>query len=71
MIQKRSPENDKNFIWSAYVARIAKGRSTLEILTHKQAEKSPLGWRRRTWEDNIRIDLRIGVNANNWIDSVQ
>ena len=27
---------------------------------------------RSRWEDNIRIDLEeIGINARNWVDSVQ
>ena len=31
-----------------------------------------MGRPRRRWEDNIRIDLEeIGINAGNWVDSVQ
>ena len=31
-----------------------------------------LGWLRRRWEDNIRIDLKeIGVNMRNLVDSTQ
>ena len=34
--------------------------------------KRPLGRPRRRWEDNIRMDLKeIGINAGNWVDSVQ
>ena len=29
--------------------------------------KRPLGRPRRTWEDNIRMDLKeIGINTKNW-----
>ena len=31
-----------------------------------------MGRPRRTWEDNIRMDLEeIGINARNWVDSAQ
>ena len=41
--------------WAGHVARMEEDRSA---------------WRR--WEDNIRMDLEeIGINAGNWIDSVQ
>ena len=40
------------------------------MLTNKCAGKRPLGRPRRSWEDNVRIDLKeIGVNTKNWIDS--
>ena len=36
------------------------------------AGKRPLGRPRRSWEDNIRMDLEeIGINAGNWVDSAQ
>ena len=48
------------------------GRSAFKILTGKPTGKRPLGKPRRRWEDNIRIDLEeIGINAGNWVDSVQ
>ena len=35
-------------------------------------QKRPLGRPRRRWEDNIRMDFKeIGINAGNWVDSVQ
>ena len=47
-------------------------RSALKILTGKHTGKRPLGRPRRTFEDNIRMDLEeIGINAENWDDSVQ
>ena len=45
-----------------------KGRNTFKILTAKLTEKRPLGRTRRTWEDNIRIDLKeIGNNTRSWL----
>ena len=47
---------------AGHVARMEEGRSV----------KRPLGWPRRRWEDNIRMDLEeIGINAGNWVDSAQ
>ena len=48
------------------------GRSAFKILTGKPTGKRPLRRPRRTWEDNIRTDLKeIGINTRNWIDSAQ
>ena len=48
------------------------GRSAFKILTGKPTGKIPLGRSRRRWKDNIRMDLEeIGINAGNWVDSVQ
>jgi hypothetical protein len=34
--------------------------------------KISLGRPRRTWEDNIRVDLKeIGINTSNWVDWAQ
>ena len=30
-----------------------------------------MGRPRRRWVDNIRMDLEIGINARNWVDSAQ
>ena len=53
------------------VARTEEVRSALQILTGIPAGKRRLGRPRRSWEDNIRMDLEIGVNAGNWVDSAQ
>ena len=48
------------------------GRSAFNIVTGKPTGKRPLGRPRRRWEDNIRMDFEeIGINAGNWVDSVQ
>ena len=50
--------------WSGHVARMEEGRSA--------SGKRPLGRPRRTWEDNIRMNLEeIDINAGNWVDSAQ
>ena len=54
--------------WAGHVARMEGDRSAFKILTGKPTEKR----HRRRWEDNIRMDLEeIGINAGNWVDSVQ
>ena len=46
-------------------------RRAFKIVTGKPIGKRPLGRPRRRWEEN-RMDLEeIGINAGNWIDSVQ
>ena len=56
--------------WAGHVARMEKG--AFKILTGKPTGKRPLGWPRRRWEDNIRMDLEeIGINAGIWVDSAQ
>jgi hypothetical protein len=47
------------------------GRSAFKILTGTPAGKMPLRRPRRRWDDNIRMYLKIGINARNWIDSAQ
>jgi hypothetical protein len=47
-------------------------RNAYRILVGKPEGKRPLGRPRRTWEDNIRIDLRdIGWGGMDWIDLAQ
>ena len=58
--------------WAGHVARMEKGRSAFRIITGKPTGKRHLGRPRRRWEDNIRMNLEeIGINAGNWVDSVQ
>jgi hypothetical protein len=47
-------------------------RHAYRILVGKPEEKRPLERPRRTWEDNIRMDLReTGWDGMNWIDLAQ
>ena len=59
--------------WAGHVARMEEGRrSGFKILTGKHTGKRLLGRPRRRWEDYIRKDLeKIGINAENWVDSTQ
>jgi hypothetical protein len=58
--------------WAGHVARMEESRSAFKILTGKPTGKRPLGKPRRSWEDNIRMDLEdIGINTGNWVDSAQ
>jgi hypothetical protein len=42
------------------------GRSALKFLASKPTGKRPLGWPRRRWEDNIRMDLNeIDISTRN------
>ena len=43
------------------------GRSDYKILTGTPAGKRPLEEPRRRWEDDMRMDLKEGINAENWI----
>ena len=55
-----------------HVDRMEEGRSDFKILKGKPKGKRPFGKPRRRWEDNIRMDPEeIGINAGNWVDSVQ
>ena len=48
------------------------GRSAFKILTCKLTGKRPLGRPRRSWEDNVRMDLKdININTRNQVDSAQ
>ena len=48
---------------------MGEGRSAFKILTGKPTGKRPLGRPRRSWKDNIRMDLEdIGISAGNWVD---
>ena len=52
------------------VATMGEVRSAFKILTCKPIGKKPLGRPRRSWEDNIRMDLKkIYINTRNWVDS--
>ena len=58
--------------WAVHVARMEEGRNTFKIITGKLTGKRPLRRLMRSWEDNIRMDLKeLGINTRNWVDSVQ
>ena len=45
--------------WAGHVARMVEGSIGFKILTGKPTGKRPFGRPRRTWEDNIRMDIII------------
>jgi PAS domain-containing protein len=47
----------RRIIWAGHVARIGEKRNTYKLLVVKREGKRPLGRPRRTWMDNIRMDL--------------
>ena len=60
--------------WAGHVARIQGGRSASKCSTGIRPGKRPLGRPRRTWEDNIGMDLkeiRVGIITRNWVDLAQ
>ena len=61
----------RRLTWAGHVARMEEGRSAFKILTGKPTGKRPLGRLRCRWEDNIRMDLEIVINAGNWINYTQ
>jgi hypothetical protein len=51
---------------------MGKKRNAYRILVGKPEGKRPLRRPRRTWVDNIKIDLRdIGCDGMDWIDLAQ
>jgi hypothetical protein len=48
------------------------GIGVYRILVGRSECKSPLGRRRRRWEDNIKMDLgEMGIDGANWIRLAQ
>ena len=57
--------------WASHVAIMEEGKSTFKILTVKPTRRD-FRRPRRTWEDNIRMDLKeIGITTRNWVDLAQ
>jgi hypothetical protein len=44
--------------WAGHVVRLRERRNAYRILVSKPEGKRPLGRPRRTWVDNIKMDLR-------------
>jgi hypothetical protein len=58
--------------WVGYVARIGEKRNAYRLLVGKPEGKRPLGIPRRTWVDNIRMDLgEVGWGDVDWIRLAQ
>jgi hypothetical protein len=58
--------------WVGHVAHMGEGRVIYRVLVGKPEGKKPLGRSRRSWDDNIKLDLRqVGINGANWIRLAQ
>ena len=51
-----------------HVARMGKRRGVRRVLVGKPEGKGPLGRPRRRWEDNIKMDLKVGCGDMDWIE---
>jgi len=57
---------------AGHVARNEEVWSDFRILTGKPIGKRSLGRPRHSWENNIRMDLKVvGVNMRNWVNLAQ
>ena len=57
--------------WAGRVARMEQSSNAYRprVLVGKPEGKRPLGRPRRSWEDNVRMDLReVGCDLGEWID---
>jgi hypothetical protein len=58
--------------WVGHVAKIVDNLNAYRILVGNPEGRRPLGRPRRTWLDNINIDLKeIERDGMDWIDLVQ
>jgi hypothetical protein len=58
--------------WVGHVARRGERRGVYRVLVGKPERKRPLGRPRRTWEDNIKMDLQeFGCGGVDWIELAQ
>ncbi|KAJ4427846.1 hypothetical protein ANN_25625 [Periplaneta americana] len=46
--------------WAGHVARMGESRNAYRVLIERPEGKRPLGRPRRRWEDNIKMDLKVG-----------
>jgi len=54
--------------WAGHVARMGEERGVYRILVGKLEGKRPLGRPRRSWVDNIMMDLQeVGCGYMDWI----
>jgi len=58
--------------WAGHVARIGEDRGVRSVLVGKPEGKRPLGRPRRSWKDNIKMDLKeVGGGRGNWMELAQ
>ncbi|KAJ4436641.1 hypothetical protein ANN_16772 [Periplaneta americana] len=70
-----SPFNTKipqSLRWAGHVACMGESRNAYRVLVGRPDGKKPLGKPRRSWEVNIKIDLReVGYDGRDWINFAQ
>jgi hypothetical protein len=55
--------------WAGHVAHLEEGRGLYRVLVGKPEGKRSLGRLRRSWEDNIKMDLQeVGCGGMDWIE---
>jgi hypothetical protein len=57
--------------WAGHVARTGERRDAYRALVGKPEGRRPLGRLRRSWEDNIKMELREVGGGVEWIDLAQ
>jgi len=57
--------------WAGHVARMGEERGVHRVLVGKPKGKRPLGRPRRTWEDNIKMDLQEVGGGADWMELVE
>ena len=58
--------------WAGRVARMEEGRGVHKVLVGKPEGKRQLGRPRRSWEDNIKMDLEeVGRGCGDWMELAQ
>ena len=54
------------------MARVGEGRGVHRVLVGKPEGQRPLWRPRRTWEDNIKMDLQeVGGSCGDWMELAQ
>ena len=58
--------------WTGHVVRMGEGRCVNKVLVGKPEGKRPLRRPRRSWEDNIKMDLEeVGRGCGDWMELAQ
>jgi hypothetical protein len=58
--------------WAGHVALMGEKRNAYGILVGKPEGKRPFGWPRRSWVNNVGMNLReTGWDGVDWIDVAQ
>ena len=58
--------------WAGHVAHMGEDRGVHRVLVGRPEGKKPLGRPRRSWEDNIKMDLQeFGGGRGDWMELAQ